>query len=251
MCFHRNIETLPTFGIKVLRKSLREVGYSLGRVEAELRPGERFSRILHYYFVERNIYGREVQTSGEIVILRDTQGLLLEFNRGDYSYRLVRRESNLKRGTFRYYILDPYSPGESLCEKLYYLPGVCEFIPRSILHAHRVRYAQQRKGHSDRYYFSPKHIPEGKELRYRKSHYRGRETPFWRRYRELTEERDWRITEYTIGRGFADGVIPPDLEEEIRLEYMRHSGRKTLSSPLSLYNTRKSSTRRVKVSKNG
>ena len=66
-------------------------------------------------------------------------------------------------------------------------------------------------------------------MRYRKSHYRGKITPFWDRYQRLSEERDWKITEYTIGRGFASGVIDPEVEMEIKEEYRKHSGRKHLA----------------------
>jgi hypothetical protein len=72
-------------------------------------------------------------------------------------------------------------------------------------------------------------------LRYRKSHYRGKITPFWDRYQRLSEERDWKITEYTIGRGFASGVIDPEVEMEIKEEYRKHSGRKNLPSRNELY----------------
>ena len=232
MCYPRNIESLPTFGIKTLRKVLQGEGYSLGRVDSVLRPSSGDSVKMSQNWTERDSWGqRRPLLSVDMYLRKDERGLYLETLRGDLRlgerYYLVKRESNLKPGTYRYYFADPFSPG-TLCEKLYYLPDVGEFLPRSILSSHRVRYSQQRKGHKERYYFSPKHIPEGKELRYRKTHYRGKSTPFWRRYQELTEERDWRFVEYTIGNGFASGIISPDIEREVKEEYRKHTGRKTL-----------------------
>ena len=237
MCYPRNIESLPTFGIKTLRTQLQREGYSLGKIDSLLSSGG-FVQISQNWTQTDSWGERKVLLSVEIYLRKDENGLYLETHRGDLRlgerYYLEKRESNLKPGTFRYYFADPFTPG-TLCEKLYYLPDVGEFLPRSILSSHRVRYSQQRKGHSDRYFFSPKHIPEGKELRYRKSHYRGKITPFWDRYQRLSEERDWKITEYTIGRGFASGIIDPEIEREVKEEYRKHSGRKNLPSRNELY----------------
>lgn len=254
MCYPRNMESLPTFGIKTLRTQLRGEGLSLGDLETS-PPGSWDCIKMSLIWRRRDYHnGEAVFFSVEICLRRDQRGLYLDIYRGDLhlgeSYRLVRRESNLKPGTFRYYFVDPFTWGRvSLCEKLYLLPDVGEFVPRSVLSSHRVRYSQQRKGHSDRYYSVSRHIPEGKELKYRKTHYRGKETPFWRRLRELQEERDYKITEYTVGTGIGSGIFSPEIESRLRESYLKHTGRKALPLPLSLYRTRKSSTRRVKVPK--
>ena len=250
----KSIESLYSFGIKGLQSSLRREGYSLGKLETILKPGtdDRVETFLSWSSV--NSWGEKVDSlEVKVTIRRDTEGLFLEVStRGGVPMgdplRLVKRESNLKPGTFRYYILDPYSPPtqETLCEKVYYLSGVCEFVSRSILQSHRVLYRQQRKGKKDRYYFGIKEIPREK-TKYRKSHYRGKITPFWERYEYLREEKETRFIEYCVGNGFSEGIISPEVEREIILDYCKHTGRKTLPKRKSLYSWRRVSHHRRKL----
>lgn len=234
MCYSRSRENLYSFGIKSLQEGLRREGYSLARLEERLLPGEGSVRA-GYSLSRSNNWGEIVDRfSFEVVIRRDSRGLYLEVYSGGRplgeSFRLVKRESNLKPGTFRYYILDPYSPPgtEGLCEKVYFLPGLCEFVSSSILRSWGVLYSQQRKGKIERYYFPVKGLPSTK---HRKTHYRGKITPFWERYQRDSEDRDYRFLEYETAHGIFQGGIPGDLEREVKEEYCRRTGRKTLPRP--------------------
>jgi len=234
MCYTRSRESLYSFGIKDLQSGLRKEGYPFRKLEEEtlLRGG---SVTAQYSKSRTNQWGEVVGTfSFEVVIRRDSEGLYLETYSGGRllgeRFRLVKRESNLKTGTYRYYILDPYSPPgkETLCEKLYYLPGLCEFVSPAILRSWRVLYTQQRQGKLQRYYFPVKTLPSTK---HRKTHYRGKITPFWEKYQRDSEERDYRLLEYETAQGFAEGLISPDLERGVKEEYCRRTGRKTLPKP--------------------
>ncbi len=121
-----------------------------------------------------------------------------EYRKEKYRYYLVAKESNLKPGTYRYYFIDPYTDKEpGLCTKLYLYRGV--FYPRSILQSYGVLYKQQREGHTRRYVWTfYSRVPRWEDMRRRKSHYRGKETPVWRRYNYLCEEGDSRLLEYLI-----------------------------------------------------
>ena len=242
MCYSRSVGSLCPFSISILRKSLQKEGDSLGKIDRTLSPGEKWGKVLNYSFEEKRS-GHSVTTTGKVEIYKDPRGLLLDFNGGMYRYRLEKRESNLKPGTYRYYFLDPYSPTPSLCEKLYYLPGVCEFVPRSVLWSYGVLYTQQRKGKKARY-FDPRKLPE---TRYRKTHYRGRVTPFWDKYQRLQEEEETRYIEFVVGNGFTSGLVPLDVEREVILDYCKHSGRKTIPRGGLYSGIRKSSGRRRKV----
>lgn len=245
MCYTRSRESLYSFGIKDLQSGLRKEGYPFRKLEEEtlLRGG---SVTAQYSKSRTNQRGDVLGTfSFEVVIRRDSEGLYLETYSGGRllgeRFRLVKRESNLKTGTYRYYILDPYSPPgkETLCEKLYYLPGLCEFVSPAILRSWRVLYSQQRKGKIERYYFPVKDLPSTK---HRKTHYRGKITPFWEKYQRVSEERNYRFLEYETAQGFAEGLISPDLEREVKEEYCRRTGRKTL--PKGIYYTPRRSWRR-------
>lgn len=241
MCFSKSVEGLYSFSLKGLQTALRKSGYSFGVLDSVFTPGGGSFVSAGYSWIERDRWGDIVGTKEvKVVLRRDKEGLCLEVQTPSgtplgETYRLVKRESNLKPGTFRYYILDPFSPEESLCEKLYYLPGVGEFVPRSILQSHKVLYKQQRKGHTARYYYSPRNIPKTK---YRKTHYRGKITPFWEKYQRLQEEEETRYIEFVVGNGYTSGLCPPDVEREIILDYCRHSGRKTIPRG-SLYPNRR------------
>lgn len=244
MCYYWSIEDLPTLGIKSLRETLRKGGYTLGGVESALRPdsGDRVEFSLSWSKTHRLSGNTTSLGTAKIVLRRDSEGLVMDIYRGENTwstpYRLVRRESNLLPGSYRYYISDPFSQGDSVCEKLYYLPVIGEFVPRSVLNSHRVRYSFQRKGHRDRLLSSPKGVPEERDLRYRKTHYRGKETPFWRRYRELSEDRDYKTLLFEAGEGYTAGLIPEDMERELREEYFRLCRRKG-NRRRSLYTSRR------------
>ena len=249
MCYYASLDSLPSFGIQEINHSLRSVGCPLSKIDS-LPPGswEKISFSPLYFFYRDSWTGE--RREGRKILLnlrRDTEGLYLEIryslstkeSPGDMyiRYNLVKRESNLIPGTYRYYFSDPYAKeGDSLCSKLYFYPETGEFVPRSVLSSFGVLYSQQRKGHTQRYYFGiSSRIPSGDKLRYRKTHYRGKITPFQERYNRLQEEEDLRLVEYLVGKGYARGILPRSLEKEVSVECKRHSGRK-------------SSTRRKKVS---
>ena len=232
MCHPSSIESLLSFGLPDINKILRRSGYSLQKIDSTFVPGNYMIIPLSWKNSSRV----------EVCIGKDSGGLYMEtryvISQGDRGgkrmslrYDLERRESNLKAGTFRYYIRDPYPQEERLCTKLYLLPDTGVFVPRSVLTTYGVLYSQQRKGHTARYYFSPKKIPETK---YRKSHYRGRITPFWESYRKLCEERDWKIIAYGVGKGYARGVLSPEWEKAVISDFISHTGRKSVPRDKSL-----------------
>lgn len=237
MCYYHTLDSLPSFGIKEINQILRSGGHSLSEIDS-LPPGSwDCVKISPLSFCVRNTWTGERRKGNEINILlrRDTEGLYMESRymislRGETEerrlrYYLVRKESNLLPGTYRYYFLDPYSEG--LCSKLYYYPESGDFLPRSVLSSSGVLYSLQRMGHLERYYFGgSSRVPTQEELRHRKTHYRGKITPFQARYRKLREEEDRKLLEYLVGKGYAKGILPPDLEKEVSGDFRKHSGRK-------------------------
>ena len=248
MCYTLSLESLPHFGISDVNRLLQTGGYSLSKLDS-LPPESWKYAYIPLCFTYSDSWTGERRKGKEVSLYlkRDGDGLYLEIR---YSvrlkdrernrtlrYYLVRRESNLIPGTFRYYFLDPYTEEDKLCEKLYYYPETGDFYPRSCLSTYGVLYSQQRRGHLDRYYLglTPK-LLRGESTRYRKKHYRGKVTPFWRRYQELKEREEERFIEFVVGSGYAKGLpIPPDVRREVCEEFRQHSGRK-------------SSTRREKAS---
>lgn len=239
MCYKVSLNSLPSFGIADINLLLRRINYSLSRIDS-LPPDSWKYVHIPLSFSVRDSFSGEKGKGGTISLYlrKDPEGLYLEIrykvlrgkSPGDVClrYYLERRESNLIPGSFRYYFLDPYGEGDSLCSKLYYFPDSGEFVPRSLLQEYGVLYSQQRKGHTDRYYFGlSSKTPTQEELRYRKKHYRGKETPFWRRYQELREREEERFIEFVVGKGYAKGVFPPGVEREVSEEFCRHSGRKS------------------------
>ncbi len=248
MCYRSSLNSLPSFGITDINALLQRIGYSLSRIDS--LPPESWKYVsIPLSFSVRDSYTGDRTDWGKMYLhlRRDGKRLFLElrykipqgedWRRMCLRYYLERRESNLIPGTYRYYFVDPYRGGESLCSKLYYFPKSGEFVPRSLLSSFGVLYSQQRKGKTDRYFYGiTAKIPTQEELRYRKKYYRGKETPFWRRYRELKEREEERFIEFVLGRGFTKGILSPDVEKEVLQNFSRHSGRK-------------SSTQREKVSK--
>lgn len=246
MCYRISTDNLLSFGINSLTKLLRKEGYSLNSLESQMKPDSQDRvEIPSFTWTRRNKWTGERETLGEVCIRirKGLGGLCLEIlysvrrngKTGEsmcLRYDLVRRESNLKPGTYRYYFRAPYSQEESLCSKLYLLPDIGEFVPRSVLKSYGVLYAQQRAGHKERFFGGGKRPPEN--IRYRKRHYRGKETPFWRRYNELVEEDNYKWGLLLVGEYWTPQIGSPELAQPLIQEYRRVLGRK-------------SSTRRRKV----
>lgn len=246
MCYSKSVSGLFSFGIPEITRLLRRRRYTLHKIDSVFTPTPGNFVEVPYSWTQRDRLSGTQKKSGEIKVYvrKDTSGLYLDLQytilhpdgkRDPVSlrYGLVRRESNLKPGTYRYYIKDPYSqdPEGGICTRLYFLPELGEFVPRSVLTSWRVRYSQQRKGHKDRYFYPGTKTPDPK---YRKTHYRGKETPFGRRSRELQEEKEYRDTLSLVGMGYASGLIDREGERELLREYCRVTGRKTLPrSPLT------------------
>ena len=247
MCYKDSVEGLLSFGIPEITRGLRRKRYTLHKIDSVFTASpDNFVEIPWEWTITTGGYFNrtERKNSVKVYIRKDTSGLYVEIvyslrsewkgktTSPPYSlrYDLVRRESNLKPGTYRYYFNDPYSPKEGgICTRLYLLPELGEFVPRSILDSWRVRYANQKRGHKDRY-LHPRKVPSTK---YRKSHYRGKETPFWRSFREKAEEEDYREILSLVGSGYATGIVSRENEWKLLQEYCRVTGRKTLpSSPL-------------------
>ena len=240
MCYSYPLDRLPSFGISDIDRLLRTEGYSVSKI-ASLPPDSWKYAYIPLCFTTSDSWTGERTKGREISLYlrRDTEGLYLEIQyqirlrdrerRRSLRYYLIRKESNLIPGTFRYYFLDPYTEEESLCSKLYFYPDTGDFLPRSVLTESGVLYSQQLKGHTDRYYFgvSPRRV-SSQSLRYRKKHYRGKVTPFWRRYLELQEREEERFIEFVVGSGYAKGVpIPRDVRKEFVEDYCKHTGRKS------------------------
>lgn len=245
MCYSKSVSELRSYGIPEITRGLRRQRYTLHKIDLLFKPDSGDKVELSPSWTQRDRLSGGQKKSGEIkvYIRKDSSGLYMDLqytlsfadgkkNPVSLRYDLVRRESNLKPGTYRYYIKDPYSQdGEGMCTRLYFIPELGEFVPRSVLASWRVRYSQQRKGHKDRYFYPGTKTPDP---RYRKTHYRGQETPFGRRSRELREEREYRDSLSLVGMGYGVGLIPQEEEWELIREYCRVTGRKTIPrSPLS------------------
>lgn len=221
MEYKPNIDSLLSFRLSVVTKDLKRVGYTLDSLESRLKVGD--------YAEGKMVWSKGEDNVGSISyrVIKEDEGLSLEL-RYSYSteggtgnqiqrYSLVKRESNLIPGKYRYYILNPYTEEESLCTTLY-LCGVdgVGFYPRSILSERGCLYKQQRESHIGRYVWSlygQSNKSKYQHHKHRKSHYRGKPTPFWRRYTYLVEESDRRYWEYLISKGMADyqDLCSPDL----------------------------------------
>lgn len=247
MCYSKSVSELYSYGIPEITRALRRQRYTLHKIDSVFTPAPGNYVECTPTWTQRDRLSGGKKKAGEmkVYIRKDTSGLYLDIRYSisypdgkrvpvSLRYDLVRRESNLKPGTYRYYIKDPYSPKDpegGICTRLYFLPELGEFVPRSILTSWRVRYSQQRKGHKDRYFYPGINTPDPK---YRKTHYRGKETPFGRRSRELQEEKQYRDTLSLVGMGYASGLIDRGEERELLREYCRVTGRKTLPrSPLT------------------
>ena len=262
MCHHSSRESLLSFGIPEITRGLRRKGCTWHKIDLLFKPDAKlnFVEIPWEWTTTSGGYlnRTEKKSSVKVYIRKDFSGLYLEIKytlqrtlkageiRNEIStrYDLTKRESNLKPGTYRYYIKDPYStldPEGGLCTRLYFLPDIGEFVPRSILKSHGVLYSQQRKGHKERYLSPSWDAPKTK---YRKSHYRGRITPFWERYEEICRELDYRWTMSAVVDGLGVGIIPPDLQGELLQEYKRITGRKTTPNPFAIYRTSRYTSRR-------
>ena len=262
MCYTSSREGLLSFGIPEITRELRRKGYTWHKIDTIFKPDteRNYVEISWEWTTSSGGYFNrtEKKSSVKVYIRKDFSGLYMEIqytltrelqsgkvgNNISTRYDLVKKESNLKPGTYRYYIKDPYSPLDpqgGLCSRLYLLPELGEFVPRSILKSHGVLYSQQRKGHRERFLSPSWNAPDTK---YRKSHYRGRITPFWERYKEICKELDYRWIISSVVDGSAEGLLPPDLQGELLQEYKRITGRKTTPRPFAIYRTSRYSSRR-------
>jgi len=205
----KSVEDLLCLDLSAVRKMLKRDGYSFSQFEGRTESGYLGSLDLNW--TRSNRYTDKIQRLGNIRLRfgKEINTLFLDLlytitdpedgtkTPVETRYYLEKRESNLKSGSYRYYIRDPYSEEGRLCTKLYLLDGY--FLPRSVLETYRVRYRQQRQGHTERYVWTYYHrVPGSEDIKYRKSHYRGVETPYWRRYNHLCEEGDRRVLAYLI-----------------------------------------------------
>jgi len=261
MCYASSRESLLSFGIPEITRGLRRKGYTWNKIYLRFLPDAKLNYIEIPWEWTTTTGGylnrTEKKSSVKVFVRKDFSGLYLEIKytltrklqSGEISnnistrYDLVRRESNLKPGTYRYYIKDPYSPDPEggLCTRLYLLPDIGEFVPRSVLKSYGVLYSQQRKGHKERYLYPSWSVPK---TRYRKSHYRGKITPFWERYESLREESDYRWIVGAVVDGLGIGILPLDTQGEILREYKEKVGVKRPPNPFAIYRTSRYTSRR-------
>lgn len=200
------MESLLPFGIRDLTRTLAKSGQTLGEIDQTLQdhPGSHAVGRMEWTVsrggrtdVERYSVGYEIR--------RDSEGLYLlliyTFSQGEDKtdqrdkFYLVRRESNLLPGTYRYYFLDPYSEdGEGICSKIYFFRR--EFVTRPVLQSYGILYKQQRESHTGRDVWIPYHRIPDQYPKYIKTHYRGRETGRYRRYCEICDKGESRLQEY-------------------------------------------------------
>ena len=220
MNYPKSVESLPRLSLKDIQKGLRRAGLSLGKLDTSLAAGESLSLYTSY--------NREGAINVEVsmIIRKEGEGLALHIsdNAGHpmgEPIRLVSRAANIPGNI--YYFLDPYTPGK-LCTKLYYLPGVGEFVPRSILSSFGIMYSEQRKSRADRYYYDRRPLPSRKNRKFR---YKGQLTPFGERYRRLEEIEDTLRAEDRVCFWECYGIYPPEVENRLIQSYCSRLGRKT------------------------
>lgn len=195
-------ESLPSFSITNLLQILRRGGYNLSSLEKTLSPGKYLQADLTW--TRSYFHSKEDVFSGKVYLRRDeVDGLFLDF-RYQYGgeerktlFYLRSKESNLLPGEVRYYFLDPFAQTEpGLCGKIYFFKGYFysgDYLRRN----YGVLYRQQTRGHTDRYVWSIyERIPEREKMKFKKTHYRGKETPVYRRYNHLVNEGERRVNSH-------------------------------------------------------
>lgn len=198
------INDLCSLSIGDLQKYLQGGGVSLSDLEDRLSsPGSYAKGEISWSYSDYK--GTKTPHNSTGIEIRKDRTLYIEFvysHKGKtrrVRYDLQRRESNLLPGKYRYYFSDPLSLEPGLFGKLYIYNG--DFLPRSVLQRYGLLYKQQAEGHTRRSVFTfSQRVPSFSDLKYRKRHYRGKETPFWRRYKYLSEEADLRLVKYMFGR---------------------------------------------------
>lgn len=220
-----DIEDLMVFSVSDIKRELGRVGYSLSSLESALSRGGVAKGQMGWSKGDQKIgsigYSISVDELGLYV------DLVYQYHKGEEKkdhtqrYYFQKRKSNLIKGSSRYLFLDPYAEGESLCSKLYFISmgTLVGFYPRSVLSSYGITYRQQRESHIGRYVWSmneKSHRSKYNNLKNRKSHYRGKITPFWSRYQYITEESDKRFMWYFIKTHFAEfeEVCNPDTQRE-------------------------------------
>lgn len=223
-----SIDRLLSFGVKDISKALRPRGETLLSLEDHFSRYPGGGLTLRVDWKRRNPFSLETVSNSiqaEIKKLPEAFYLILRYTfRGkekEIYYPLVKRESNLKPGTYRYYIKDHYTPGR-LCSKLYLNPETGDFVSRSVLRSFGLLYSIQRKGHKERYFYNPRRIPD---TRYRKSHYRGRITPFWDMYERLQEREEERFIEFSVGLGYSRGILSREIERAVMADFRERTGK--------------------------
>lgn len=231
----RTIEELPSISLQELGAAIKRKGLSLGELDSDKYKDTGVILTSRYSWRVSDRWGNPTGSySANLELRRDGSGLLFDFYTQDRkkigdTYRLIRKKSNLIEGSYRYYIEDCFFPGR-FCSKLYYIPEVGEFVPRSILKSHNIIYRLQKRSKIERTYLSPVKIPP---TRYRKRHYRGKPTPFWARVEALRDREEIRLLEFYAGNGLSIGILPPEIEKNLIESYNRHTGRTSL--PPRLY----------------
>lgn len=197
-------EGLLNFPIGRISRFAKEKGYSLYDLETH------YFDMLGASWIWTSKYGKTLLTA-KMNIRKDGDGLYLEIlcdwegKETRTIFYLRRRESNVKKGTYRYYFLDPFSEKDpGYCSKLYFVDGY--FYSRSYLQRDGVLYDLQRRGHTDRYVFGIwEKIPSPEKMKYRKTHYRGKQTPIWRKYDTIVHKGRQRLFSYYLAEGIIDG----------------------------------------------
>ena len=218
-----DIEDLMVFSVSDIQRELGRIGHSLSSLESLLSRGGVASGQMEWNRGDQKVgsmgYNLSVDDTGlyvELVYRYNGESMETDYKQ---RYYLQKRESNLIKGSSRYLFLDPYGEGDSLCSKLYFISigTLVGFYPRSVLSSYGVCYRQQRESHIGRYVWSMNekyHRNKYKSLKHRKTHYRGKITPFWSRYQYIQEETNKRVIWYLIKSHMMDykELSSPDIQ---------------------------------------
>lgn len=192
----RSIDSLLRLDLPTIRRAAEAKGYTLSSLEDTLSFVDVIGGEMYWTRGE----GANLRKLGELSwSCRKEEGRLFLYldyilrqkdttSKEEKRVELVRRPSNLKPGTSRYYFADQNG---NLFTKLYLLDGT--FYTRTELSALGLLYSVQKMGHTERYVWNFSRRVPNTWRRCGKTHYRGKITPGYERYCRLVKEADRRF----------------------------------------------------------
>lgn len=220
------MENLLSLKTGDLSRYLRRAGLSLWGIDAATREktGVFCKGVILWTVTRGRSEDNPQRYQVDFSIERDSVGLfvrlscVISLQRTSYRERienrfyLVRKESNLLPGCYRYYFRDPYSRNrDGICSKLYFFRR--GFVTRTALQGYGMRYKLQRDSHISRSVWTPYNRIPDHPPRYIKKHYRGKETPRFKRYRESLERAEENLALYTFHQMKKDPIFSSFVDE--------------------------------------